>query len=233
MIYWDVFISHAYEDKAAVARPLADKLASNGLTVWLDEAEIFVGDSLRAKIDEGLNRSQFGVVILSPNFFAKNWPKSELDGLLSRETDGKKVVLPVWHNLGIQEIRSYSAILAGRAGVSTSLGLDSVAKQIIQTVTRTGRSRATGRPIYAGKLTKKVLFELPVGSILITNTVNPSDLLPTWTEELGLYETREALWDKLRAQGETGRKCYVFADMANMRAHLADRHKYVPEPSSD
>jgi len=83
VVKWDVFISHASEDKAAVARPLGDILAASSITAWLDEAELKLGDSLREKIDDGLNHSQFGIVILSPNFFAKRWPKSELDGLFA------------------------------------------------------------------------------------------------------------------------------------------------------
>ena len=67
----DVFISHAGEDKVEVARPLTDALTASGLRVWLDENELHLGDSLRAKIDHGLAHSRFGVVVLSPSFFCK------------------------------------------------------------------------------------------------------------------------------------------------------------------
>jgi hypothetical protein len=50
----DVFISHASEDKADIAHPLAAALKPRGLSVWLDENELSVGDSLRCKIDHGL-----------------------------------------------------------------------------------------------------------------------------------------------------------------------------------
>lgn len=134
MVQWDVFISHASEDKAPVARHLADILAASGVTVWLDEAELKLGDSLREKIDDGLNHSQFGVVILSPHFFAKHWPKSELDGLFARETGGKKVILPVWHEVDADLVRSYSPMLAGRFAVNTDEGLHEVAKQVVQAI---------------------------------------------------------------------------------------------------
>jgi TIR domain len=53
-----------------------------------------------ASIDDGLRRSRYGVVILSPDFFRKGWPKEELDGLVTRQTsEGRKVILPVWHNV--------------------------------------------------------------------------------------------------------------------------------------
>ena len=57
---WDVFISHASEDKEAVALPLRDALVSLGVTVWLDKTELTVGDSLRRQIDQGIRSSRLG-----------------------------------------------------------------------------------------------------------------------------------------------------------------------------
>lgn len=71
---YDVFVSHATEDKDELVRPLAHGLQRRGLVVWYDEFELRLGDSLRRKIDLGLAASRFGVVVLSPAFFAKNWP---------------------------------------------------------------------------------------------------------------------------------------------------------------
>ena len=62
-------------------RPLAERLVSAGLKVWYDDFSLKVGDSLRRSLDEGLSKSRFGVVILSPSFFKKEWPQKELDGL--------------------------------------------------------------------------------------------------------------------------------------------------------
>lgn len=80
-IIWDAFISHASEDKEEVVLPLAELLMASGLKIWLDRGEIFLGDSLREKIDEGLAQSQFGIVILSHSFFSKDWPKSVYKGV--------------------------------------------------------------------------------------------------------------------------------------------------------
>jgi hypothetical protein len=87
---WDVFISHASEDKDSVARPLRDALARLGITVWLDEAQMRIGHSLRRKIDEGIRSSRFGVVILSEAFVRKGWTNHELDGLVTRTVAGEQ-----------------------------------------------------------------------------------------------------------------------------------------------
>jgi hypothetical protein len=128
---WDIFISHASEDKEAIARPLADALTDKGLTIWYDEFSLTVGDSLRESIDRGLARSRYGVVILSPHFFEKHWPRQELNGLATREVSGNKVILPVWHNVGFDEVREFSPTLADRLAVTTDKGLDHVVKGIL------------------------------------------------------------------------------------------------------
>jgi len=71
---WDVFISHASEDKARVADPLTEALLAKNLLVWYDTMELKVGDSLRGSIEKGLRESRFAVIILSPAFFGKHWP---------------------------------------------------------------------------------------------------------------------------------------------------------------
>jgi hypothetical protein len=132
--YWDVFISHASEDRESVAAPLADILVRSGLRVWLDQQEIKLGDSIRGKIDEGLSRSRFGVVVLSPAFLRKSWTQQELGGLMSIEEQGTKVILPVWHQLTRSELARQSPLLADRAAANTDAGLSAVGSQIVDVV---------------------------------------------------------------------------------------------------
>jgi len=131
---YDVFISHASEDKDDVARPLAAHLESFGLRVWFDECQLTLGDSMRRNIDQGLIESRFGVVILSTAFFAKEWPNKELDGLVAREDGRGKVILPVWHKVTASDIGRFSPILADKMAISTDRGLAVVANSILHAV---------------------------------------------------------------------------------------------------
>ena len=130
---WDVFICHASEDKE-FARPLAQALQARGLRVWFDEVNLRVGDSLRRTIDSGLARSRFGVVILSPNFLQKEWPQRELDGLATQELAGRKVVLPVWHNIDFEGVRRYSPTFADRLAAQSIHGLERVSEELVNAV---------------------------------------------------------------------------------------------------
>lgn len=117
---FDVFISHASEDKDKVVRPLANALQESGLRVWYDEFELRIGDSLRRKIDHGLARSRFGVVVLSQAFFGKGWTNYELDGLVTRTVSGEQILLPIWHNVSKAEVMGYSPSLADKLARSTA-----------------------------------------------------------------------------------------------------------------
>lgn len=129
---WDVFISHATEDKDSVVMPLAEALQARGVSVWLDRFVLRVGDSLRQKIDEGLADSRYGVVIVSRDFMAKDWPQKELDGLIARENNREKIVLPVWHNVRREDVAAYSPILASKYAATTQHGIEAVADAIVE-----------------------------------------------------------------------------------------------------
>jgi diguanylate cyclase (GGDEF)-like protein len=126
---WDVFVSHAFEDKE-FARALAEGLSKKGLRVWFDEFELKIGDSLSDSIDYGLSKSRFGVVVLSPSFFAKVWTRKELGALAAREAKGKKIVLPIWHNISAHEISKHSPMLADRKAIISVVGIDKTVENL-------------------------------------------------------------------------------------------------------
>jgi hypothetical protein len=130
MLY-DAFISHASEDKDGLVRPLAQKLIEQHVSVWYDEFSLNIGDSLRRSIDRGLSQSRYGIVVLSPSFFRKQWSQWELDGLVARQNAGpENVILPVWHNVSVHDVLQYSPPLADRLAVSSALGLDDVVRRL-------------------------------------------------------------------------------------------------------
>lgn len=132
---FDVFISHASDDKDEVVRPLAEALKEGGLAVWYDEFELRIGDSLRQKIDRGLAKSRFGVVVLSKDFFRKGWPNYELDGLVTKAVGGDQVLLPIWHNITKAEVIDYSPSLADKLARNTATHtVEEIAQEIIEVI---------------------------------------------------------------------------------------------------
>ncbi|MEM8978067.1 MAG: toll/interleukin-1 receptor domain-containing protein [Pseudomonadota bacterium] len=143
---YDVFISHASEDKSLIARPLAKFLRDSGFRVWFDEFELGVGDSLRRAIDKGLSRSNYGVVVLSSAFFSKGWTNYEYDGLVQQSIDQPGIILPIWSGIEFDYVAKESLplanIVAERYPTSTraEIGQSIAAKIGVAKINRRGKS---------------------------------------------------------------------------------------------
>jgi TIR domain-containing protein len=139
-VEFDVFISHAYEDKDSFVRPLANALEARRLRPWYDEFTLRPGDSLRRSIDHGLLTSQAGIVVLSPAFFAKRWPAYELDGLVQLHagtpeqvagSEQPSRIIPIWHNVDAVTVTRFSPSLANLVAIMSSVGVEPVADRIL------------------------------------------------------------------------------------------------------
>jgi hypothetical protein len=131
---WDIFISHATEDKNTIARPLSNSLKKRGIKVWFDEFELKVGDSIIEKINEGLIESKNGLIILSPDFFSKNWTKRELNILTTRMIEKNIKLFPIWHNISIEQIKKVNPILSDIYGISTNKGIEFITNEILDKI---------------------------------------------------------------------------------------------------
>lgn len=129
---YDIFISHASEDKEIV-RPLANQLSNKDLDVWYDEFELDIGDSVSESLDEGLTNSEYGIVVLSEAFFDTNWSQYELNSLISRNMSEESVILPLWYNIDKEIITEYSPALSDIYALNINKNnVDDVAEQIFE-----------------------------------------------------------------------------------------------------
>lgn len=137
---WDVFISHASEDKESYVDGLVNALIDAGISVWYDRLVLEWGDDLRKKIDHGLKNCLFGVVVLSKAFLGgKKWTDHEFSTLFELEEPSKKLILPIWHGIVREDLLTYSPSLAGRlAKISTNDSYQDIADSLL---------RMLGRPV--------------------------------------------------------------------------------------
>lgn len=158
----DVFISHAGEDKDRFVRPLAERLAGMGLRVWYDEFILKPGDSLRRSIDSGLNQSRFGIVVLSPDFFRKEWPQKELDALVALEVKNTNRIIPIWHRVGHSDVVEFSPLLADRLAINSKIGITSVAWAVYSKVTAVSAEETTRSFDVLGPAIHQALLSTPM-----------------------------------------------------------------------
>ena len=133
------FISHDSKDKDDLVRELALELSKLMCPVWYDEYSLKVGASLRESIEKGLKETKNCIVVLSPNFLSnEGWGKTEFDSVFTREIIEKKnVMLPIWHNVNVNQVYEYSPKLADKVGLKSSLGIKELAKKLANEIKKT------------------------------------------------------------------------------------------------
>lgn len=129
---WDVFICHASEDKKHFVEALAGKLRDGQVRVWYDDFSLRLGDRLKDKIEEGLAKSRFGIVVLSKHFFGKKWPQDELNVLVQRDSFNRKVILPIWLDVNHDDVFKQSPLLAGHVAARAEEGMDRIVEKILR-----------------------------------------------------------------------------------------------------
>jgi RES domain-containing protein len=93
---FDIFISHASEDKKAIVNPIVEQMKIYGLKYWYDIEQIKWGDSITRKINHGLKNSRFILAVLTINYLNKPWAMQELESVLNKEISLKSTfVLPM------------------------------------------------------------------------------------------------------------------------------------------
>ena len=141
---WDMFVSHASDDKSELVRPLVQELVGRGLSVWFDELSLRAGDRLSESIDRGLAESSHAVVVLSPAYLRKDWTRHELAGLLQRFIARRMTLIPIWHRINHDEVIRFSPSIADVVALRSEQGVPWLVQRIVERVGGVGTLQAVG-----------------------------------------------------------------------------------------
>lgn len=104
---YDVFISHAYKDKLEFVNDLCTEIKKLGVNVFYDTDIFSWGDKWKQKIYEGTEKSEFAIIVISDNFFGREWTEKELKEFLERQNvSGQKIILPLLYNITFDDLES-------------------------------------------------------------------------------------------------------------------------------
>lgn len=136
IIEYDVFLSHSNLDKEEYVTELSDKLEEKGLSVFEDVKVFKIGQSQTDMMNFGILNSRFVVVFLSENFIESGWSEYEFKSFLNREINEKKIIiLPIWHNITVEEVKNYNPYLVDKYALNTSKhSLDQIVNSINQVI---------------------------------------------------------------------------------------------------
>ena len=117
---YDLFISHASKDKISYVEGLKQTLDKLGLSIFYDKDSIEWGDRWKEKILEGVEESEFAIIVVSENFFGREWTEKELAEFLNRQNDsGQKIILPILHNITYAQLEEKYPNLADIQAISS------------------------------------------------------------------------------------------------------------------
>lgn len=135
---YDVFISHANKDKEDLVEELYQSLEKLGIKIFYDKKTLEWGDNWKKKILDGTKNAEFAVIIISNNFFGREWTEKELNEFLSRQnSNGQKLILPILHGITIDDLKNkYPTVADIQAIDSANHSCDEIAlmfaKQLIK-----------------------------------------------------------------------------------------------------
>lgn len=173
---YDVFICHASEDTTTVAIPLSNAFKAVNISFWLDEGEINWGDSIITKINDGLSKSRYVVVILSSISASKNWPLRELNAMLNIEAStGNVKILPLL--VGTQEvikgIYEKMPLLNDKQYLTWNNNTDEIVKRLLKRLSR----EPLPEPTATTNDLPKQQTTIPLATVLSKAAVKPPDWL--------------------------------------------------------
>lgn len=137
---YDVFISHANKDKEDLVEEIYQSLRKLGIKIFYDKESIEWGDNWKDRILNGTKKAEFAIIIISENFFGREWTERELSELLNRQNaNGQKLILPIIHNISIEELnKKYANVADIQAIDSKKYTCDEIAlmfaKQLIKRI---------------------------------------------------------------------------------------------------
>lgn len=117
---YDVFISHANSDKEEYVDKLYTTVKKLGINVFYDKEVLAWGDNWKQVILDGTADSEFAIIVISQNFFNREWTEKELNEFLNQQNEGgQKVVLPLLYGITRQDLIVHYPELADIQYIST------------------------------------------------------------------------------------------------------------------
>lgn len=131
---YDVFISHAVEDKLGIANDLCKRLEEAGLSVWYSGRGLRVGDSIEEVIFENLPQSRYAVVIFSQHYLSKNWTMKEYYYLQNQERQKRKIILPILYDVTVNDLKAKDILMADKFAISFTKGMDVIVEKLVEEI---------------------------------------------------------------------------------------------------
>lgn len=98
-----VYLAHSFGD-GELASKIAAGLNAAGIEVWYAKWEINSGDSIKRKMEEGLENCTHFIVLLTPDSLKRPWVNEEIDAGFLRQVEGQAKFIGLRYNVSVDEL---------------------------------------------------------------------------------------------------------------------------------
>jgi hypothetical protein len=165
-----VFLSHANADRA-VAQRLAESLMARGVEAFFDKWSIADGQSIRQRLEEGIESCTHFVVLLTPTSIQREWVKVEIDAAFTRAVEGHCKFIPLRMGLDVAELTPFLKTRKSPELLDFERDVDSLARSIHGISDRP----ALGPPVALSVSTKRASSFSPGATTLARALVEASE----------------------------------------------------------
>ena len=131
----DAFFSYAGEDER-VAAEIVGALKSSGFRVWYAPDSLTPGQRLLAGLEEGMRNSRSGIILLTPSYFGKPWPKHELENLYRKYIEEDHLLVPIWMDVTKYDVETFMPSLAGIVAIRAGGELRTLIHKLIRVLSK-------------------------------------------------------------------------------------------------
>jgi hypothetical protein len=221
------FLCHASEDKDLLVRPFGRELASLGVRPWMDEWEMFAGDSLVSKLESGLKESELFLPFLTPTSVLKPWVRLEIEAAVVRRLMDKVRIIPLVVGLSKEDIPPFLATIIW-IGVDGPDGIPAAAEKAARAIFRVSdKPLVSPRPAYLSYAGPGI-YGLSGWDVLVLKAAG-EEVLAQGQREL----SSEAVFERVSATGMPMTAFRESIDILDEKHHvsregvLGDPYKYL------
>lgn len=169
---YDLFISHAVEDKIPLVNELVARLEAHGIKVWYTGRELSIGDGVCDTLVEGMRQSRYGIIVFSPSYISKMKPSAEFTMLINYKRQGANVIIPVLFEVTPAELKIDQNLPAVCDTIYSNDGIENVVHSLLLRMDLPDRlqqpeSISAFRKFVSGRGKLYAAFILVIGVLLI------------------------------------------------------------------
>jgi hypothetical protein len=237
---FDVFLSHAVEDKISIAQELYCRLKEAGLSIWYSGSDLTPGDFIEDSVRTAITHSEYGIVIFSQFFLSKNWTMNEYYSMAQLESEKRITIIPILFDVTPEDLAKKNLNMADRFAIHASRGMDHVVSKVLESIKKKKLATPSAPPKKYSRALKwtislilMLLIGIPVFSYLkfrcwdCPTTETLAKTIEGRMQNLQLEIEKDWIKSKNEQPASTGSVDSIFGEYMSLKSHYRNEYEFT------